>query len=288
MKLDISKAFDSVSWEYLIELLQHRGFLAKWRNWLCLLLSSSSSSVHMNGVDGPWIKHRRGLHQGDPLSPYLFILAIDTLQHILERATEDGMMSPLRDRMARLRLSLYADDAAVFVNPTKANVDMIMQIMERFGESTSLRINVQKSSVAPITCSQVDLNQVLQKFFGARTQLPITYLGMPLCLGRLHMVHLQPVLDKVAGRLADWQGKLMNIGGHMELVKTVLGALPTYLLMAVRLPKKFYSAMDKIRKKFLWAGSQQLHGGKCKVNWLRVCRPLKYGGLGISDLERFG
>jgi hypothetical protein len=171
MKLDISKAFDSVSWEYLIELLQHRGFLAKWRNWLCLLLSSS---VHMNGVGGPWIKHRRGLRQGDPLSPYLFILAIDTLQHILERATEDGMMSPLRDRMARLRLSLYADDAAVFVNPTKANVDMIMQIMERFGESTSLRINVQKSSVAPITCSQVDLNQVLQKFFGARTQLPIT------------------------------------------------------------------------------------------------------------------
>jgi hypothetical protein len=81
---------------------------------------------------------------------------------------------------------------------------------------------------------------------------------------------------------------MMSIGGRRELVKTVLGALPPYLLIAVRPPKKFYSAMDKIRKQFLWAGSQELHGGKCKVNWLCVCQPLKYSGLGISDLERFG
>jgi hypothetical protein len=57
MKFDISKAFDSVSWEYMVELLQHRGFPSRWRNWLCLLFSSSSSPVRLNGVRGLWIKH---------------------------------------------------------------------------------------------------------------------------------------------------------------------------------------------------------------------------------------
>jgi hypothetical protein len=68
-----------------------------WRNWLSLMLATSSSSVQLNGVNGPWLKHRRGLRQGDPLSPYLFILAIDTFQHILHKATQEGLLSPLCD-----------------------------------------------------------------------------------------------------------------------------------------------------------------------------------------------
>jgi hypothetical protein len=75
--------------------------------------------------------------------------------------TEDGLLSPLRDQTARLHLLLYANDAAVFVNPTKADADMVMQIMDHFGRATGLRINTQKSTVAPIRCSQVDLSQVL-------------------------------------------------------------------------------------------------------------------------------
>lgn len=115
IKLDISKAFDSVSWEYLLELLQHRGFPSRWRDWLALIFASSSSSVVLNRVPGPTITHQRGLRQGDPLSPYLFILAIDTLQSLFKVATDEGCLSALRGRHAKL--SLYADDAVIFVNP---------------------------------------------------------------------------------------------------------------------------------------------------------------------------
>jgi hypothetical protein len=118
-----------VSWEYLLEVLEHRGFPSQWRNWISMILTTSSSAATLNGTPGQWIKHRRGLRQDDPLSPYLFILTIDTLQHVLQQATQEGLLTPLRDRTTRLRLSLYADDAAVFLNPIKEDVDTFMSIM---------------------------------------------------------------------------------------------------------------------------------------------------------------
>jgi hypothetical protein len=108
---------------------------------------------------------------------YLFILAIDTLQYVFTWSTEAELISPLRDRTARLRLSLYVDDVrdrtarlrlslyvddvAVFANPVQSDVDMIMLIMYHFGEATGLRVNVSKSSATTIRCSQINLDQVL-------------------------------------------------------------------------------------------------------------------------------
>jgi hypothetical protein len=125
----------------------------------------------------------------------------------------------------------------VFLNPFKADVDMLKAIMERFGDAIGLKINVSKSTVAPIRCSQVDLDEFLQNFGGPRVSFPISYLGLPITLGRLKMVNLQTVLDKAATRMNGWQGKLLNLGGCRELVKTVLSSLPVYLLTAIKAPK---------------------------------------------------
>jgi hypothetical protein len=177
---------------------------------------------------------------------------------------------------------------AVFVNPRKTDVDMIMVIMQRFGEATGLWINISKSSVAPIRCSELSQDDILQNFQGAQVSFPVNYLGLPITSGRLRLSHLQLIFDQAAGKLAGWQGNLLNIGGCRELVKTVLSSLPMYLLTAIKPPKKFYKEMDKIQRKFLWAGSDRFHGGKCKVNGSLVCRQLNRGGIGLTDLERFG
>jgi mannosylglycoprotein endo-beta-mannosidase len=113
-KLDIRKAFDSVSWEYMLDLLQRRGFPACFRNWVAALFSTATSRVLLNGISSSPIVHGRGLRQGDPLSPLLFVLAIDPIAKILEEATRLVLLHKLRGRGAILRTSLYADDAAVF------------------------------------------------------------------------------------------------------------------------------------------------------------------------------
>ena len=135
-KPDISKAFDTVSWEYIVELREHRGFSPRWRDWLALLFKTSHSAVLLNGVPRKKINHARGLRQGDPLSPYLFILSIDILQRVLELATMDGALSPLRGRNVKLRMSLYTDDAAIFLNPIQSEVRTLFTILENFGAET--------------------------------------------------------------------------------------------------------------------------------------------------------
>jgi hypothetical protein len=172
-------------------------------------------------------------------------------------------------------MSLYADDAALFINPASNKIDTVMAIMDKFGQATGLRINASKSSVTAIRCSDFDLDSILHSFQGVRTSFPMNHLGLPITLGRLCLVHLQRIQDKVRAKLSGWQGKLLTLGGCHELVRSVLSSLPVYLLTALKPPKKFFTELDKARRRFLWAGNQPLHGGKCKVSWSRVCRPLE-------------
>jgi hypothetical protein len=121
-ELDIRKVFDSISWEYILDLLQQRGFPHRFQNWIAALFSTVSSQVLLNGIAGIPLAHGRGLKQGDPLSPLLFVLAIDLLTQILDGATRHGFLHKLRGRGIILQTTLYADDAAVFVAPVKRDI----------------------------------------------------------------------------------------------------------------------------------------------------------------------
>jgi len=146
---------------------------------------------------------------------------------------------------------------------------------------------MQKSTMAPIRCVGLDMEQILQDFPRPRVAFPMQYLGLPLTLGRLRMVHLQYIQDRAKWRVAGWQGRLLNVAGRRELVCSVLSSLPVYLLTVVKVPKNFLKELDTLRRRFLWAGDKELTGGKCKVAWNKVCTPTGNGGLGIIELERF-
>lgn len=230
LKLDIAKAFGSVRWDFLFEVLQHFGFGPKWRSWVSSLLASSSSTVMLNESRGKWSKHYTGLRQGDPLSPMLFILVMEPLQRLFQIATSEGLLSPRHTRVAGLRVSLYVDDAAVFVKPNKEEVGVVAQILDIFRQASGLIINRAKCAVYPIRCENVDLTEVITEFQCQTLSFACKYLGLPLHFKQPRRVDIQPLLDKMANRLPTWKGKFLNRAGHLKLLNSMLSSIPTYYL----------------------------------------------------------
>ena len=155
---------------------------------MAALLSSSSSHILLNGVPTTPIKHGRGLRQGDPLSPLLFVIAIDPLQKILYLATEEGHLAKFRRKHTVVRTSMYADDKAIFVKPYKRDVTTLAEILAKFGDVTWLKTNVEKSSVIAIRCQGVNLDEALSNFPARRARFPTKYLRLPLTSTRLRRI----------------------------------------------------------------------------------------------------
>jgi mannosylglycoprotein endo-beta-mannosidase len=287
IKLDISKAFNSVRWDYLLSVLERRGFPARWRDCIASLLTSSTSHVILNGSPLDQIQHGRGLRQGDPLSPLLFILVIDPLHRILQVATERGLLSKLNGCAARFWVSMYADDAVIFLKPTTRDADNLKRTLANFSEVKGLQTNLRKTSLTPINCDSINLDVVLANLPLTRASVPTKYLGLPLTTRRLKKIDFQPLVDKAAGKLSTWNGQNLTQAGRACLVKSVLSSKLVYLLTVLKPTKEILHELDKLRRRFLWAGDDAISGEKCKVNWTRTTLPKDLGGLGVLHLEKF-
>ncbi|KAL6650159.1 hypothetical protein ACP70R_014383 [Stipagrostis hirtigluma subsp. patula] len=135
LKIDIAKAFDTVAWPFLLEVLQQFGFGPRWREWIAIILRSSSSRLLLNGAPGRPIQHKRGLRQGDPLSPMLFILIMEVLNRLFVLADSSGALQPLPIPTIKYRVSLYADDLIMFLSPTAQDFCLAKEILSLFGDA---------------------------------------------------------------------------------------------------------------------------------------------------------
>jgi hypothetical protein len=165
---------------------------------------------------------------------------------------------------------MYADDAVIFLKPTIKDVSNLKLLLECFGSVTGLQTNLQKTTVSAISCGGIDLNGLLASLPVARAHFPIKYLGLSLSTRRLKRVDFQPLVEKAASRLSTWYGRNLTHVGRVCLTKAVLSSQPVYLLTVINPPKEVLLEIDKIHRRFLWAGDKAISWGKCKVNWTRT------------------
>jgi hypothetical protein len=145
IKLDISKAFDTICWPYLISIMDHLGFGLRWINWIYSLWYSASSYFLLNRDPGQRILHCRGMRQGDPLSPMLFLLAMEPLHRLFSRAQQMGLLDKLSDGCERFRASLYTDAAAIFIKSNSKELAMNECILDLFAKASGPITNMGKT-----------------------------------------------------------------------------------------------------------------------------------------------
>lgn len=205
LKLDITKAFDSVSWSFLLEVMKKLGFGLIWCDIISGLLASSSTQVLLNGTPGEKILHRWGLRQGDPLSPMLFILVMDVLCYMVKKASEEEILQPLARRALQHRISLYADDVVIFLRLSANDIGITLDLLRLFGEASGLKTNIQKSNVLPIQCIDEDKETIQEHLPCQLLEFPCKYMGVPLSLQKLTRAQIQPIIDRIADQLPGWR-----------------------------------------------------------------------------------
>lgn len=237
VKIDFSKAFDSINWNFLIDIMIQRGFPNRWIRWVRDLLGSATSRVVINGEPSDYFHHQQGLRQGDPLSPMLFLLAVDVFQQML-RVANSTLTQPISSKISESILALqYADDTALVANADSSTLVTLKLILRIFSKVSGLQINYAKSSFVQFHLNQQDIRMVKLILECQQEELPITYLGMPLTTKKPTRQVLMPLIENFGKRLQGWRGKLISRGGRLQLVNSVLSSLPIYYMNCFRIPR---------------------------------------------------
>ncbi|GJS23933.1 RNA-directed DNA polymerase, eukaryota [Tanacetum coccineum] len=282
-KVDFEKAFDSVRWDFLDDLLGKFGFGSKWRGWIKGCLNSARGSILVNGSPTPEFKFFKGLKQGDPLSPFLFILVMESLHFSFSQIINAGFFKGIRiDNSLTLSHLFYADDAVFIGKWDKFNLITIVNMLKCFFLVSGLKINIHKSKLMGIGVSHEEVISAAN-FIGCSTlSKPFTYLGVKVGDYNSRSSSWEEIIDKISVRLSKWKLKSLSIGGRLTLIKSVLSSMPLYHMSIYKVPIGVLNKLESIRRNF-FNGAEKNDRKLSMFGWKKVLASKHKGGLGVSS-----
>ena len=206
----MSKAYD------LQSIMEKMGFNLKWIGWIMECIKSVSYSILVNGEPKGHIVPTRGIRQGDPLSPYLFLLCSEGLNGLIQHAVDNKHIEgvSLCKNGPKISHLLFADDSLLFCRARMGDVEKIQEILGKYERASGQKINSEKTTLFFNNNASNATKEELKNLLGvAEIKEYERYLGLPTMVGRKKKESLNFIKDRVWGKLQGWKEKLLSQAG---------------------------------------------------------------------------
>ncbi|WZZ75949.1 hypothetical protein YC2023_087319 [Brassica napus] len=239
VKTDMSKAYDRIEWNFLKAVLVRMGFDNRWIAWVMGCVESVSYSFLVNGSPMGSVIPSRRIRQGDPLSPYLFILCTEVLSSMCDKAMQDGSLTGVRVARGSPTVNhlVFADETMFFCKSNTTSVSAFLDIMKTYEDLSGQHINFLKSAITFSAKTPPEVKARVKASLAIETEGGLgKYLGLPENFGRKKRDIFALILDKIRQKAHSWTSRLLSGAGKQILLKAVLSAMPCYTMSCFKLP----------------------------------------------------
>ena len=289
LKLDMSKAYDRIEWSFLEKMLLSLGFHREWVRFILSCVTSVSYSILVNGQPTSFFKPSRGLRQGDPLSPYLFLICTEGLAALIDDAASRKQIHGVKVCRSAPPIThlFFADDSLMFTRANTQEAQRILNLLNTYEAASGQVVNVDKSEVSYSRNVSENMKNMLQQSLGFKAvETHDRYLGLPTFIGRSKKNVFQTIRDRVWKKLKGWKERFLSRAGKEILIKAVIQAIPMYTMQCFELPVNLCDEMEKMCKDFWWGKTSERKKMEL-FSWSKMRRTKKEGGLGFRNFRCF-
>jgi len=218
---------------------------------------------------------KRGVLQGDPLSPLGFCLAEEVLSRAIELERVSSALQPMSycRGISLPTHILYADDIFICCASTRKNIRCLLRMFNCYSEASGQLVNFDKSKLFRGAMMPARARSLARLSGFSLGVIPFQYLGFPIFQGKPKRIHFQAIVDRIKVKLASWKGSLLTIMGRDQLVKSIIHGMLVYSFHIYHWPQNILKLLDRWIKNFVWSGD--IYTLKiCTVKWNTVCLPL--------------